>query len=65
LVHGLHDLDALLLDGSSDHGALALPKDIRTVEERAQGSVFVDDDVLRAEPFETHGIELRELWAPR
>jgi Uma2 family endonuclease len=27
--------------------------------------VFVDDDVLRAEPFETHGIELRELWAPR
>jgi hypothetical protein len=45
LVHGLHDVDALLLDGSSDHGALALPKDIRTVEERALGSVFVDDDV--------------------
>jgi hypothetical protein len=45
MVHDLHDLDALLLDGSSDHGALALPKDIRTVEERAQGSVFVDDDV--------------------
>lgn len=27
--------------------------------------VFVDDDVLRAEPFETHGIELEALWALR
>ncbi len=27
--------------------------------------VFVDDDVLRAEPFETHAIELKDLWATR
>lgn len=27
--------------------------------------VFVDDDVLRAEPFEVHAIELRDLWLTR
>ena len=25
--------------------------------------VFVDDDVMRAEPFESHPIELRDLWS--
>jgi len=27
--------------------------------------VFVDDDVLRAEPFEVHAIALKDLWATR
>lgn len=27
--------------------------------------VFVDDDVLRAEPFEVHALELRDLWLTR
>lgn len=44
-IHRLHEMKALVIGGTEEPGALALPLDIRTVERRAEGTVVLDKDV--------------------
>ena len=45
VIHDIHDRRELLKDGDEHPPELALPKDIRTAEDRADGSVHQDYDV--------------------
>jgi phosphoribosylanthranilate isomerase len=45
VIHEIHDRRELLKDGEENQAELALPKDIRTVEARADGTVHLDYDV--------------------
>ena len=45
MIHEIHDRRELLKDGGENQAELALPKDIRTAEARADGTVHLDYDV--------------------
>jgi len=45
ILHEIHGCQDLLIDGGENQSRLALPKDIRTVEARADRSVYLDDDI--------------------
>ena len=42
VIHEIHDRRELLKDGGENQAELALPKDIRTAEARADGTVHLD-----------------------